>query len=269
MCRRVSTAQGLLASGWGQERVLAPLPAPSRVPKFCQGTSGSSIFLCVCDAFWRREVVFPVPGALPSPWLGQLPEGPAPRIRLPSRRAEPANICLLGSAEFLLVNPPPVPQRSPKPPAPVPAEPGVSRALGLVAVSRGRARAPETAPGLGGRSGCAGRRLNRASPFPRAAPALDARSRGLLQQSAAEGRALRAACCAARNPRVAGEPAGWARDPGEAGRTDLLLPASRRGHRPAPSGFGAPGRAGAERGGAALCRPRAAGRGGLQPGAGA
>ena len=51
---------------------------------------------------------------LPPPWLGQLPEGPAPRIRLPSRRAETA-ICLLRSAEFSLSTPSPAPQPRPTP----------------------------------------------------------------------------------------------------------------------------------------------------------
>lgn len=85
VCRQVSTTQGLLASGGGPGSVL---PVPSPVPKFCQGTSGSSIFLCVCDASWRREVVSPVPGALPpTPMAGPVARGSSPSYSppLPSR----------------------------------------------------------------------------------------------------------------------------------------------------------------------------------------
>ena len=85
VCRQVSTTQGLLASGGGPGSVL---PVPSPVPKFCQGTSGSSIFLCVCDASWRREVVSPVPGALPpTPMAGPAARGSGPSHSppLPSR----------------------------------------------------------------------------------------------------------------------------------------------------------------------------------------
>lgn len=107
--------------------------------------------------------------------------------------------------------------------------------------------------------------------LPRAAPALGRAVPGFA--ATVRGGGTRAACRVPRAvrpepPRVAPEPGGWARDPGEVGCTDRLLPASRRGHRPAPSGVGAPGRAGAEQEGAARCRSRPRGGAVCSPGLG-
>nr|XP_025130609.1 protein FAM173A isoform X2 [Bubalus bubalis] len=171
---------------------------------------------------------------LPPPWLGQLPEGPAPRIRLPSRRAETA-ICLLRSAEFSLSTPSPAPQRRPTP-GPRPCRTRrFPRTRALCLQPWEGPGPPETAPGLGGRSGCAGRRLSRASPS-QAARASAASPRGPALPPAGGPRSgtrgtgvcsnsprLRDARYAPRAVRpeplsVAPEPATRARDPGEAGR---------------------------------------------------
>lgn len=247
-----------LKAFWPQEGVLAlscqfPLPFPSSA-RALLGTP--SFFVCVMlpgEGRWSPQFLGLF---LPPPWLGQLPEGPAPRIRLPSRRAETA-ICLLRSAEFSLSTPSPGPQPRPTP-RPAPAEPGVSRAPGLFAFSRGRARAPRDCSwarrAIGvcwsppqprepfpGRTG-----LRRQSPGPGTAsrgrpPLWDARHWSLRQQSATEGRALRAACCVARTPE--GRPGTRDTGPGPGGngtRTDRPLPASWSSHRPAPSGVGDP-----------------------------
>lgn len=73
---------------------------------------------------------------LPSPWLGQLPEGPSHPAPLPSQRV---NICLLGSAKYLLLD------------SHRPRRPQRSLRFLLNALSRGRVlvASPATVPGLG------------------------------------------------------------------------------------------------------------------------
>uniref|UniRef100_A0AAA9SB58 Adenine nucleotide translocase lysine methyltransferase n=1 Tax=Bos taurus TaxID=9913 RepID=A0AAA9SB58_BOVIN len=94
---------------------------------------------------------------------------------------------------------------------------------------------PETAPGLGGRSGCAGRRLSRASPSqaarasaasprgpalpPAGGPRSGTRGTGVCSNSPRLGDARYARRAVWPEPlRVAPEPATRARDPGETGR---------------------------------------------------
>ncbi|XP_047637007.1 adenine nucleotide translocase lysine N-methyltransferase isoform X2 [Phacochoerus africanus] len=75
---------------------------------------------------------------LPSPWLGQLPEGPSHPAPLPSQTV---NICLLGSAKYLLLD-----SHRPRP-----RRPQRSLRFLLNALSRGRVlvASPATVPGLG------------------------------------------------------------------------------------------------------------------------
>ena len=225
-----------LKAFWPQEGVLAlscqfPLPFPSSARALL---GAPSFFVCVMlpgEGRWSPQFLGLF---LPPPWLGQLPEGPAPRIRLPSRRAETA-ICLLRSAEFSLSTPSPAPQRRPTP-GPRPCRTRrFPRTRALCLQPWEGPGPPETAPGLGGRSGCAGRRLSRASPS-QAARASAASPRGPALPPAGGPRSgtrgtgvcsnsprLRDARYAPRAVRpeplsVAPEPATRARDPGEAGR---------------------------------------------------
>lgn len=156
-----------LKAFWPQERVLAlscqfllPFPSSARVL-----LGARSFFVCVMlsgEGRWSPQFLGLL---LPLPWLGQLPEAPAPRIRLPSRLAETA-ICLLGSAEFLSI--PLGPSAEPNPPPPPLQSPAFPAHSGSSPSAVGGPGPPETAPGLGGRSGCAGRRLSLASPSSQA-----------------------------------------------------------------------------------------------------